>query len=76
MAGLSDEDGNLLVKTARRAAEGYVVSGIRLKLDEDFRRRFSEKRGVFVTINAVRGRKHELRGCIGLVQPNIPLSEA
>jgi len=76
MAGLSDEDGYLLVKTARRAAEEYVVSRRRLKLDEEFRRRFSEKRGVFVTINALRGREHELRGCIGLVQPNIPLSEA
>ena len=76
MAGLSDEDGYLLVKTARRAAEEYVASRKRLELDEDFRRRFGEKRGVFVTINAVKGREHELRGCIGLVQPNIPLSEA
>ena len=76
MAGLSDEDGYLLVKTARRAAEEYVVSRRRIKLDEEFRRRFGEKRGVFVTINALVGREHELRGCIGLVQPNIPLSEA
>ena len=76
MAGLSDEDGYLLVKTARRAAEEYVVNGRRIELDEDFRRRFSEKRGVFVTINAVRGKEHELRGCIGLVQPNIPLCDA
>ncbi len=76
MVELSDEDGELLVKTARRAAEEYVVSRRRLKIDGDLQKRFSEKRGVFVTINALKGREHELRGCIGLVQPNIPLSEA
>lgn len=76
MVTLSDEDGELLVKTARRAAEEYVVSRRRLRVGEDLQKRFSDKRGVFVTINAVREKGHELRGCIGLVQPNIPLSEA
>lgn len=76
MAGLGDEDGYLLVKTARRAAEEYVASRRRIKVDEEFRRKFSVERGVFVTINELRGKEHELRGCIGLVQPNIPLSEA
>ena len=76
MVTLSDEDGYLLVKTARRAAEEYVAKRIRTKVDEEFRKRFSEKRGVFVTINSLKMKEHELRGCIGLVQPNIPLSEA
>lgn len=66
----------MLVKTARRAAEEYVVSRRRLKVGEEFQKRFSEKLGVFVTINTLKGKEHELRGCIGLVQPKIPLSEA
>ncbi|MEM1993988.1 MAG: TIGR00296 family protein [Nitrososphaerales archaeon] len=76
MIDLSDEEGELLVKTARRAAEEYVVSRRRLKVGEEFQKRFSEKLGVFVTINTLKGKEHELRGCIGLVQPKIPLSEA
>ncbi|MEM3387473.1 MAG: TIGR00296 family protein [Nitrososphaerales archaeon] len=76
MIELSDEEGELLVKTARRAAEEYVVSRRRLKVGEEFQKRFSEKLGVFVTINTLKGKEHELRGCIGLVQPKIPLSEA
>ncbi len=71
---LSDEDGELLVKTSRRAAEAYVLRRERLGLDEALRKRFRDKRGVFVTIN--KGKEHELRGCIGLVDPRIPLSEA
>ncbi|MEM3614078.1 MAG: TIGR00296 family protein [Nitrososphaerales archaeon] len=76
MIELSDEEGELLVKTARRAAEEYVVSRRRLKVGEEFQKRFNEKLGVFVTINTLKGKEHELRGCIGLVQPKIPLSEA
>jgi len=32
--------------------------------------------GVFVTINAKKGREKELRGCIGLPYPTTPLAEA
>lgn len=34
------------------------------------------KRGVFVTLNRVVGKEHELRGCIGYPYPVLPLSKA
>jgi uncharacterized protein len=62
---LSDDDGELLVKTARSAVTEFLKSRKRLVLSEEFKTRFSYKSGVFVTLNKV----DELRGCIGFPTP-------
>ncbi len=68
----SIEDGKFAVKTARE----YVKAAIS---NQDFTPKevpeiFNNKSGVFVTLNTFP--KHDLRGCIGYIEPIFPLIEA
>lgn len=76
MAGkLGIEDGKRLVKAARLIIEDNLSGTNRNKdLIERLLGGFSERRGVFVTLN--RYPSHELRGCIGLPNPVMPLKDA
>lgn len=67
---LNHDEGSLAVRSARAAIEHVVAKKPRavLKLTPVF----SEKRGVFVTLT----KKGQLRGCIGLPYPVMPLGEA
>ena len=61
---ISYEDGEQLVRLARRAVEQYLNESI--IIDSDNLDRFSEKVGVFVTLNYLSENKEQyLRGCIG-----------
>jgi hypothetical protein len=62
---LSDEDGTLLVQTAREIATEFVRNGRRLELAGDLESRFSFESGIFVTLDL----KEDLRGCIGFPLP-------
>jgi uncharacterized protein (TIGR00296 family) len=74
---LTQEEGEYLVKLARRAVEQYLVSGKILKTPKDVSAKLMEHCGVFVTINSVEeDGSHELRGCIGLPYPTNPLAQA
>ncbi|MCD6530567.1 TIGR00296 family protein [Candidatus Bathyarchaeota archaeon] len=73
---LSLEEGELLVRLARRAAEEYVRSGKRIEAPSDVPEKLREKCGVFVTITKERAGRRELRGCIGFPYPTYPLIEA
>ncbi len=48
---LSDSDGTLLVKTARRVVTEFLSNGNRMKLESDLEEKFSFNSGVFVTLN-------------------------
>lgn len=61
---LSDEDGAILVRAARRIVAEFVASGRRTLLD-DAERRLAFDCGVFVTLN----KDGNLRGCIGYPLP-------
>lgn len=63
---LSDQDGQILVKTARRAVTEYLKDGKKIELEKEIKTRFSFKSGVFVTLN----KKASLRGCIGFPTPD------
>jgi len=63
---LSDEDGQILVKTARLAVTEYLMSGKRIELSREIKSKFSFKSGVFVTLN----KEENLRGCIGFPTPD------
>ncbi len=63
---ISNEDGEILVKTARRVVTEYLNSRKKAKLDEKFEANFSFNSGVFVTLN----NKMVLRGCIGYPLPD------
>ncbi len=69
---LSDSDGVILVKTARKAVTEFLSNGNRMKLESDLEEKFSFKSGVFVTLNNADG----LRGCIGFPMPEKKLSYA
>src|SRR5690242_3527816 len=62
---LSDQDGEIIVRTARYAVTEYLKTGKKINLDEDFKSKFSYNSGVFVTLN----KKENLRGCIGFPTP-------
>ena len=63
---ISDEDGQILVKTARLAVTEYLTKGKRIELSNEIKSKFSYKSGVFVTLN----KKENLRGCIGFPTPD------
>jgi len=69
---LSDSDGELLVKIARRAVTEFLSNGNRMKLESELEEKFSFNSGVFVTLNNPDG----LRGCIGFPMPEKKLSRA
>jgi hypothetical protein len=62
---LSDNDGTILVQTARKLVTEYVKNGRRLEMDEGMKSKFSFESGVFVTLNS----EDDLRGCIGFPMP-------
>ena len=62
---LSDSDGAVLVKTARKAVTEFLSNGNKIKLEPEFEKKFSFNSGVFVTLNNTGG----LRGCIGFPMP-------
>ena len=69
---LSDSDGGVLVKTARKAVTEFLSNGNRMKLEPDLEKKFAFNSGVFVTLNNPEG----LRGCIGFPMPDKKLSRA
>jgi len=69
---LSDSDGVVLVKTARKAVTEFLSNGNRMKLESDLEEKFYFNSGVFVTLNNPDG----LRGCIGFPMPEKKLSHA
>jgi uncharacterized protein (TIGR00296 family) len=74
---LTQEEGEFLVKLARRAVEQYLTTGEILETPKNVPPKLMEHCGVFVTINSVEhGGSHELRGCIGLPYPTNSLAQA
>jgi len=73
---LSDEDGLQLVKLARSAVENYVAKNVKITVPDDIANKYSEKAGVFVTLNSFRREVEELRGCIGFPMPERILYDA
>jgi len=73
---LTQDEGEYLVKLARKAAETYLIKRQVIKAPADMPPKLSERCGVFVTINAVHGNRHELRGCIGFPYPTTMLAKA
>ena len=73
---LNQGEGEFLVRLARRAITEYLEKRRRIKPPENTPKKLWEKCGVFVTLNALRRGRRELRGCIGIPYPIMPLVEA
>ena len=68
----SNEDGEILVKTARQVVTEYLKNRTKIKLEQTFESNFSYNSGVFVTLNNPIG----LRGCVGFALPDKKLYNA
>lgn len=73
---LSLEEGKFLVQLARNAVEKYLKSKKRISVPEGTSEKLLQPCGVFVTINTIRHKEKELRGCIGYPYPTTPLAQA
>lgn len=67
----SIEEGEELVRMARKNIENYLSSGNKIELKE-VKEEYKKKMGVFVTLK----KNEKLRGCIGYPRPVLPLIEA
>lgn len=66
---ISQEDKTSLLKLARDSITSYFT---KKDIDTSKVEKFSEKQGVFVTLE----KNNELRGCIGFPEPYLPLNKA
>jgi uncharacterized protein (TIGR00296 family) len=69
---LSDEEGEFLVKLARKSIETYLKEKRILEVPENTPEILKEEMGAFVTLD----RDGQLRGCIGYPEPVKPLVNA
>ncbi|MCX8158486.1 MAG: TIGR00296 family protein [Candidatus Diapherotrites archaeon] len=70
---LTIKEGKILIKLARKSIEYFIHTHERLK-EKIENNKLKTKKGVFVTLHKYPSM--ELRGCIGIVKPVIPLNEA
>jgi uncharacterized protein (TIGR00296 family) len=73
---LSLEEGNFLVRLARKAVKEHLQTRKQIKVPEDTSPKLSQPCGVFVTINSIKSGEKNLRGCIGYPYPTTPLTQA
>jgi len=69
------KDGKLLIKFARENIEHYLITLHRIEVPSLIKNKFSDKYGVFVTLNDYDANGNPLRGCIGFIEPIYPLYE-
>jgi uncharacterized protein (TIGR00296 family) len=73
---LSEKEGELLVKLARKAVEEHLKARKYVSVPRNASENLLQPCGVFVTISKLRNKKKELRGCIGYPYPTTPLAQA
>ena len=71
----NENDGKQLIKFARENIEHYLTTSRRIEVPLDIKNKFSEKYGVFVTLNEYKANGNTLRGCIGYIEPVYSLYE-
>ncbi|MHA1271386.1 MAG: TIGR00296 family protein [Candidatus Helarchaeota archaeon] len=73
----TDEEGELICRTARLAVDTIVKENKKIPIPKDIPEILKRSSGVFVTLNKLTGaHNHQLRGCIGHPYPDSPLIEA
>ncbi|MEW5908396.1 MAG: AmmeMemoRadiSam system protein A [Thermodesulfobacteriota bacterium] len=71
MAGLTDSDKKAMLVLARSAIAARLIKGIKIPSLKESVKESGEKRGCFVSLH----KKGSLRGCIGTLEPTLPLAE-
>jgi hypothetical protein len=72
----SKDDGEFLVKLARRTVEQFARESTKPNVPDDTPSHLKRESGVFVTLNSTSSSKNNLRGCIGRPYPTDPLVQA
>jgi uncharacterized protein (TIGR00296 family) len=67
------EEGKMLVKFARDNIEFFLKNNRRIPIPDLIKENFSDKYGVFVTLNKFNVMGNPLRGCIGYIEPTYSL---
>jgi uncharacterized protein (TIGR00296 family) len=73
---LTQKESETLVRLARKAVEEYLKTRKPISIPADIPKKLLQPCGVFVTINSVKKREKELRGCIGYPYPTTQLAQA
>jgi uncharacterized protein (TIGR00296 family) len=73
---LSDEEGEFLVKLARKAVEEHLKTKKRITPSQNISEKLLKHCGTFVTINSKKNGEKQLRGCIGYPYPTASLVQA
>ncbi|NVM52812.1 MAG: TIGR00296 family protein [Candidatus Helarchaeota archaeon] len=72
----TDEEGEFLVKLARKVVETIVRTGKKVDMPPEAKNKLKQNSGVFVTLETVTRAGKQLRGCIGRPYPDFPLITA
>jgi uncharacterized protein (TIGR00296 family) len=70
------EEGKVLIKFVRENIEHFLQNSKRIIVPDDLRKKFTDKYGVFVTLNVQNVDGNHLRGCIGYIEPKFSLFDA
>ncbi len=73
---LNHEEGEFLVRLARRAVDEYLKTGKCVPVPKGAPEKLKQPCGVFVTINSLENGQKRLRGCVGYPYPTDPLVTA
>lgn len=73
---LTQEEGEFLVKLARKTVQEHMKTGIVINMPKDAPSKLMQRCGVFITINKLKDSRRELRGCIGYPYPTTILMQA
>lgn len=73
---LTREEGEFLIKLARKTVEEYLKNNQIVNVPKDTPAKLMQRCGVFVTINSLKHSRKELRGCIGYPYPTSILAQA
>ncbi|OLS15850.1 MAG: ammecr1 domain-containing protein [Promethearchaeota archaeon CR_4] len=72
----TQEDGAALLRFVRQNITHYLQNDRHLPFPQEFKEKFGEKYGIFVTLMKEKGSELVLRGCIGYDKPLFPLYKA
>lgn len=73
---LTQEEGEWLIKLARKAVWKYLETGSIINVPSDSPAKLKGLHGVFVTLSNVKEQRKKLRGCIGYPYPTTSLPKA
>ncbi|MBU5574911.1 MAG: AmmeMemoRadiSam system protein A [Candidatus Aenigmarchaeota archaeon] len=74
---ISEASGQFLLRFSRQAIIEYLKNKRKIDIPKNYPKELNEKKGIFVTLHKeIRNGIYELRGCMGIPYPIMPIIEA